>query len=129
MATTTPRELIDEAFRDHAEIGQLIERLRTALGAGDHDQVKALLIHLEAIEIRHYAIEDRLMRAVAYDRADAHRAEHTALLDTLARINGTLALENPSAVGPKVVAHLETALAHMIDADEQLSRFVGATAD
>lgn len=120
----TPETLLEEAFHHHAEIGDLVERLHRALGAGDHELVKSLLIHLEAIEIRHYALEDQLMRAVDYDRADAHRAEHAALLDTLALINRTLALENPAKVNPQVVAHLDSALAHMMIADDELGRFV-----
>jgi hemerythrin len=128
MTRIKPEALLKEAFHHHTEIGDLVERLYKALGTGDHELVKSLLIHLEAIELQHYALEDRLMRAVDYDRAAAHRAEHAALLDTLALINRTLALENPAAVNPHVVAHLDSAIAHMMNADDELGRFVSARA-
>ena len=124
----SPTELIDAAFHDHAEMSGLLERLRAAVGSTDRGLTHSLLGQLLMIEVRHYATEETLMRAVAYEDADAHRSEHTAMLDTLTRIVETLALENLASISPQIVAHLETALAHMIDADHRLNRFVAASA-
>jgi hemerythrin-like metal-binding protein len=124
----TPEDHVDHIVRDHAEIADLVARLRGALERRDHAEMKSLLMSLEMVEARHYATEDALMRAVAYAQADAHRAEHAKMLDTLKRINETLVWENLGAISPQVVAHLEAALAHMIDADQALNRFVSANA-
>jgi hemerythrin-like metal-binding protein len=122
----TPKEHIDDIVRDHAEIAELVARLRAALESGDYKQMKSLLMALQMTEARHYASEDALMRAVAYDQADAHRVEHANMLDTLKHINEALVWENLGAISPQVVAHIEAALTHMIDADKALNRFVSA---
>ncbi|HEX5611189.1 MAG TPA: hemerythrin domain-containing protein [Burkholderiales bacterium] len=124
----TPTELIEDISHDHAEISEAVESLRALLDAGDYGEARSLLVRLEQIEIRHYATEEALMRAVAYDRADVHRAEHAEMLDTLARINQTLALEPAASISPRILAHLEAALAHMIQADQKLGRFVAERA-
>jgi len=124
----TPKEHVDHIVRDHAEIADLVARLRSALERNDHREMKSLLMALQMLEAKHYATEDALMRAVAYDRAEAHRAEHATMLDTLKRINEALVWENLATVSPQVVAHLEAALAHMIDADQSLNRFVSRNA-
>lgn len=120
----TPKELLDGIYQDHDEITGVVGRLRAALDAADYGGARSLLISLQAIEVRHYATEDALMRAVAYDHADTHRTEHAALVETLGRINQALALESPTAISPKIVAHLEAALGHMMNADDRLNRFV-----
>jgi len=80
------------------------------------------------LEAKHYAREDALMRAVGYAQADAHRAEHARMLDTLKSINETLVWENLGAISPQVVAHIEAAVAHMMHADEALNRAVSSSA-
>lgn len=120
----TPTELIDDISHDHAEISEIVESLRASLDAKDYGEARSLLVRLEQIEIRHYATEEALMRVVAYDHADIHRAEHAAMLDTLARINQNLALETAASISPQILAHLEAALAHMIEADHKLGRFI-----
>jgi hemerythrin-like metal-binding protein len=124
----TPNDHVDHLVRDHAEIADLVARLRRALERGDHGEMKSLLMTLEMVEARHYATEDALMRAVGYAQAEAHRAEHANMLETLKRINETLVWENLGAISPQVVAHIEAALAHMIDADQALNRFVSENA-
>ena len=123
----TPKQLVDTSSRDHADMSGLVERLRAALDGGDCDLMQSLLTQLLMVEVRHYANEEALMRAVAYDHADPHRAEHATMVDTLTRIVETLVVENLASVSPQVVAHLETALAHMIDADQKLNHFVSAS--
>lgn len=120
----TPTELLDDIYQDHDEITGVVRALRAALDAGDFGGARSLLMSLQEIELRHYATEEVLMRAVAYDDADTHRTEHGALLDTLGRINQALALESPTAISPRIVAHLEAALGHMMNADDKLNRFV-----
>ncbi len=124
----TPQEHIGNVVRDHAEIADLVARLRSAVDRGDHGGMRSLLMALQLAEARHYETEDALMRAVAYDGAEAHHAEHAEMLETLKRINETLVWENVGTISPQVVAHLETALAHMRDADQALSRFVAENA-
>ena len=124
----SPTELIDAAFHDHAEMSGLVERLRATVGSGSRDLTQSLLGELLMLEARHYATEEALMRAVAYDDADAHRSQHQAMLDTLTQIVQTFALENLASISPQIVAHLEAALAHIIDADHRLNRFVSAGA-
>jgi len=124
----TPEEHVDHIVRDHAEIADLVARLRAALERGDHDEMKSLLMALQMVEAKHYATEEALMRAVGYAQADTHRAEHANMLETLKRINETLVWENLAAISPQVVAHIEAALTHMIDADQALNRFVSANA-
>jgi len=120
----TPKEHVDHIVRDHAEINDLVEQLRAATERGDHATMKSLLMGLEMLEAKHYAREDALMRAVGYAQADAHRAEHARMLDTLKSINETLVWENMGAISPQVVAHIEAAVAHMMHADEALNRAV-----
>lgn len=124
----TPEEHIDHIVRDHAEINNLVEQLRAATERGDHATMKSLLMGLEMLEAKHYAREDALMRAVGYAQADAHRAEHAKMLDTLRSINATLVWENLGAISPQVVAHIEAAVAHMMHADEALNRAVSSSA-
>jgi len=123
-----PTELIDAAFHDHAEMHAVLERLRAAVGSTDRELAHSLLGQLLMIEARHYATEEALMRAVAYADADEHRREHAAMLDTLTRIVETVALENLASISPQIVAHLESALAHMMDTDHRLNRFASASA-
>jgi len=125
----TPKELVNTASRDHAEMAGLVRRLRAALDAGEHDLMQSLLRELLMVEVSHYATEEALMRAVAYDDADTHRRQHAEMVDTLKRIVQTLVIENLASVSPQIVAHFETALAHMIDADQRLNNFVSASAD
>ncbi|MCG6953786.1 MAG: hypothetical protein LJE90_15560 [Betaproteobacteria bacterium] len=120
----TPEEHIDHIVRDHADINELVAQLRAATERGDHATMKSLLMGLEMLEAKHYAREDALMRAVGYAQADAHRAEHAKMLDTLRSINATLVWENMRAISPQVVAHIEAAVAHMLHADEALNRAV-----
>jgi hemerythrin len=122
----TPTELIDDMSHDHDEISDIVRSLRAALEGRDYGRARSLLLSLEVVEARHYSAESELMRAVAYDQADAHLAEHAGMLETLTRINRVLGLEGTGSVSPKIVAHLEAALAHMIDADAKLIRFVAA---
>jgi hemerythrin-like metal-binding protein len=122
----TVSELIEATSRDHDELSSLVERLRSAVDMGRFESIRLLLIQLHVVEARHYASEDALMRAVGYDDADAHRADHLAMLDTLTTINQTLAFENLKTISRQIVAHLESTLAHMIDADRKLGRFVAA---
>ena len=82
----TPEEHVDHIVRDHAEIADLVARLRAALERGDHDEMKSLLMALQMVEAKHYATEEALMRAVGYAQADTHRAEHANMLETLKRI-------------------------------------------
>ena len=124
----TPEEHIDHIVRDHADINDLVAQLRAATERGDHATMKSLLIGLEMLEAKHYAREDALMRAVGYPNADAHRAEHAKMLDTLRSINETLVWENMGAISPQVVAHIEAAVAHMMDADQALNRTVSSNA-
>jgi len=124
----TPKEQLDGISQDHAEIANLVARLRAALEGGDVGLMKSLLIALQMTEAQHYAREEALMHAIGYDRADSHRAEHAGLLDTLSRINQTVVWENLASISPQVVAHLEAALSHMIDADRLLNRFVASNA-
>ena len=124
----TPEEHIDHIVRDHADINDLVAQLRAATERGDHATMKSLLIGLEMLEAKHYAREDALMRAVGYAQADAHRAEHAKMLDTLRSINETLVWENMGAISPQVVAHIEAAVAHMMDADQALNRTVSSNA-
>jgi hemerythrin-like metal-binding protein len=124
----TPKEHVDRIVHDHAEIADLVARLRSALNRGDQAEMKSLLMALQMLEAKHYATEDALMRAVGYDQADTHRAEHATMLETLKRINEALVWENLATVSPQVVAHLEAAVAHMIDADQTLNRFVAGNA-
>lgn len=124
----TPQDHIDHIVRDHAEINDLVEQLRAATERGDQATMKSLLMGLEMLEARHYAQEDALMRAVGYAQADAHRAEHAKMLDTLRSINATLVWENMAAISPQVVAHIEAAVAHMMHADEALNRTVSSNA-
>jgi hemerythrin len=125
----TPKELVDTASHDHTEMASIVRLLRAALDAGDHDLMQSLLRELLMVEVRHYATEEALMRAVAYDEADTHRRQHAEMVDTLKRIVQTLVVENLASVSPQIVAHFETALAHMIDADQRLNNFVSASAD
>jgi hemerythrin-like metal-binding protein len=124
----TPKEHVDRIVHDHAEIADLVARLRSALNRGDQAEMKSLLMALQMLEAKHYATEDALMRAVGYDQADTHRVEHATMLETLKRINEALVWENLATVSPQVVAHLEAAVAHMIDADQTLNRFVAGNA-
>jgi hemerythrin-like metal-binding protein len=124
----TPEEHIDHIVRDHADINDLVAQLRAATERGDHATMKSLLIGLEMLEAKHYAREDALMRAVGYPNAEAHRAEHAKMLDTLRSINETLVWENMGAISPQVVAHIEAAVAHMMDADQALNRAVSSSA-
>ena len=124
----SPTELVDAAFHDHAEMSGLVERLRTAVGSATRDLTHSLLWELLMLEARHYATEEALMRAVAYEDADAHRSEHKAMLDTLTQIVQTFALENLATISPQIVTHLETAVAHMVAADHKLNCFVSASA-
>ena len=124
----TPEEHIDHIVRDHADINDLVAQLRAATERADHATMKSLLIGLEMLEAKHYAREDALMRAVGYPNADAHRAEHAKMLDTLRSINETLVWENMGAISPQVVAHIEAAVAHMMDADQALNRTVSSNA-
>jgi hemerythrin-like metal-binding protein len=124
----TPEEHIDHIVRDHADINDLVAQLRAATERGDHATMKSLLIGLEMLEAKHYAREDALMRAVGYPNAEAHRAEHAKMLDTLRSINETLVWENMGAISPQVVAHIEAAVAHMMDADQALNRTVSSNA-
>jgi hemerythrin-like metal-binding protein len=124
----TPQEHVDHIVRDHADINDLVAQLRAATERGDHATMKSLLIGLEMLEAKHYAREDALMRAVGYTNADAHRAEHAKMLDTLRSINETLVWENMGAISPQVVAHIEAAVAHMTDADQALNRAVSSNA-
>jgi len=124
----TPEEHIDHIVRDHAEINNLVEQLRSATERGDQATMKSLLMGLEMLEAKHYAQEDALMRAVGYAHAEAHRAEHAKMLDTLRSINATLVWENMGAISPQVVAHIEAAVAHMMHADEALNRAVSSDA-
>ena len=96
----TPEEHIDHIVRDHADINELVAQLRAATERGDHATMKSLLMGLEMLEAKHYAREDALMRAVGYAQADAHRAEHAKMLDTLRSINATLVWENMRAISP-----------------------------
>jgi hemerythrin-like metal-binding protein len=124
----TPEEHVDHIVRDHADINDLVAQLRAATERGDHATMKSLLIGLEMLEARHYAREDALMRAVGYTNAVAHRAEHAKMLDTLRSINETLVWENMGTISPQVVAHIEAAVAHMMDADQALNRAVSSNA-
>jgi hemerythrin-like metal-binding protein len=120
----TPENYIDQISKDHEELSGVLQTLRRVLDARDYGAARTQMLRLQQIEARHYATEDSLMRAVGYARAGEHRAEHGTLLDMLDRINRTLALESPDSISPKIVAHLEAAVAHMMDADEKLNRFV-----
>jgi hemerythrin-like metal-binding protein len=121
---TEIRSFLEKIESDHTELTNLIASLRQALAKGHYELTKSLLLTLQMVEARHYATEGVLMQVVGYERADSHRAQHADLLDTLGRINQTLALESWSAISASVVAHIDSSIKHMIEADRGLSQHV-----
>ena len=118
---------LNQVCSDHAELKELIGRLRQAIQDGHFELSKSLLHALHAIEAQHYANEEALMQAVDYIHADSHRAQHAELLCCLENINRTIALENLRAISPEVAEHLDSAITHMVEADRKLNQFAETT--
>ncbi len=67
---------------EHKELIDLINTLHDRLGeAPGRDDVMAFLEEINARINAHFALEEKVMRGLAYDELDPHKHEHEALLD------------------------------------------------
>lgn len=125
MELTAQRESIE---KDHADIASIVAEIRRASDAQDFGLTRRLLLALQALEEKHYAREDALMRATGVDMPARHREEHAQLIDALRSINQTIAVEDLRSISPRVAAHLEAALEHMHKSDLELWAIISANA-
>lgn len=84
--TVLPNEFeigIAEIDVQHSQLYSLLERLRHATEKNYGYAVNAILAELD-IEIRiHFAVEESLMRLLAFPESDAHVSEHRQLAEQL----------------------------------------------
>ena len=109
---------------DHAQLSDLVSRIRSAIESGRVSLTKDLLLRLAGLYKSHFRREELIMARIEYPAFQDHRREHRNLIDTLAAINQTLQLENLHGVSRDVAAHLETTLRHTIETDQQFLEFM-----
>jgi len=75
---------IEEVDEDHRALIKLINDLHAALdaGSGDEDVVR-FLTEVHARVAAHFAAEERIMRRSGYIEYDAHKGDHSRLLDEI----------------------------------------------
>ncbi|HEY5642108.1 MAG TPA: hemerythrin family protein [Woeseiaceae bacterium] len=72
---------------EHRELIALINELHAAVSTGsEQDLVVEALGEIYAQIAAHFALEEKIMRDAHYDHFAPHKADHEALLDTLADI-------------------------------------------
>lgn len=112
-------DLID---RQHRRLDALTRRLHAALAAGR--PARALLTRLLRDTRRHFASEERLMRAAGYPEQRGHVALHDGVVSDMLRIRRLLAAGLP--VHRKEAARLNEWLEHHVsEADRNLVAYLG----
>ncbi len=75
---------IDSVDYEHKELIDLINELHARLGEDvSREAVGAFLGEIFARISAHFALEEKVMRDLAYDEFSAHKADHEALLDDI----------------------------------------------
>lgn len=75
---------------EHRELIDLINEMHAGLaGDASPEAVVGFLGELCTQVSSHFALEERMMRAVRYDGFDAHKAEHEELLDSIHELMDT----------------------------------------
>ena len=113
---------------DHAQLSDLVSRIRSAIETGQGSLAKKVRLRLTRLYGSHFEHEERLMARIEYPALHDHRREHHDLIGTLTNINQTLHLENLQSVSVTVAAHLETALRHTIETDRRFLDFMDGAA-
>jgi hemerythrin len=87
--------VIDE---QHRELCRRILGLREAmLERRTSAEMGALVAYLHRYCLEHFAVEERVMAAYAYPRAEAHQALHAAFVRDLSAYESTFGARGPSA--------------------------------
>lgn len=69
---------------EHKELITLINQLHESLGGNAaHDDILAFLGQVYSDISAHFALEERVMRECGYERYEAHKEAHEALLDEI----------------------------------------------
>lgn len=68
---------------EHEQLFEVLNEVHRSLGAGDPAAVDEFMATLHDKIAAHFALEERVMRDLAYRRYDAHKAEHEQLLDDI----------------------------------------------
>jgi len=70
-----------EIDKDHQDLFELLDQLRTAVREGQTEKVRlGILSELVRRTQAHFALEESVMTRIAYAEAQAHRAEHGKLM-------------------------------------------------
>ena len=113
---------------DHAHLSDLVSRIRSAIDDARVSEARQQLFRLEGLYASHFRREEFIMARINYPALDDHRREHCGLIDTLARINQVMNMENLQGISPAIAAHLETTLRHTIETDRQFLDFMATAA-
>jgi hemerythrin len=119
-------KFVDLILSDHSELRELLDKLGSAVAAGDITSAKQILLQFQVWEERHFATEENAMRSFGFPDYEAHRDHHESLRDSLAAIGRFLLLEEPSALHDSVVDYVEQTLTHVEELDRPLEAFLRA---
>jgi hemerythrin-like metal-binding protein len=119
-------KFVDLILDDHSELRDLLDKLGSAVAAGDMTRAKQILLRFQVWEERHFATEENAMRSFGFPDYEAHCGHHESLRDSLAAIGRFLLLEEPSAVHDSVVDYVEQTLTHVEELDRPLEAFLRA---
>jgi hemerythrin len=77
---------VERCDADHKKLFALICLLRTAMRSRKGAQaVEAIIGELEEYSVHHFTAEEALLEDTNYPGLEAHRSEHDAFIDTLAK--------------------------------------------
>ena len=67
---------VDLILNDHSELRELLDKLGSAVAAGDITLAKQILLQFQVWEERHFATEENAMRSFGFPDYEAHRDHH-----------------------------------------------------
>jgi hemerythrin len=72
----------------HKELFTRVNALNDAVSNGERSEIGSTLDHLIAYVVEHFETEERLMEERGYEGLDAHRVEHSQLVQTCTDLQG-----------------------------------------
>lgn len=120
---------IEEIDAQHKEIEEVAQAVIDAVTARDKWHiVHYILVRLYELLRFHFAVEESMMRIVAFPEIDEHKRIHADILRTVERMKVST-LDPKACEGDDVMNRQFSFLTHIVDHDKRLAEYAVANSD
>ena len=110
---------IDDQHQTILEFVTRVERI--SAGRTRPEAVRPLILRARELVESHFAVEESLMRLVAYSDSNAHRAEHKEILDHMANLEVQVLRNNAQHKLAPLVRRL--LFGHVVGSDKRFAQY------